>query len=169
MELSPIYQELANGLLVIPALLSGISQTEAAEKPDVDTWSILEVMCHLYDEECEDFRVRLDLILHNPASDWPPIDPQGWVNARQYSQQNFAEIQQRWLAERQRSLAWLGGLADANWDAFVEAPFGAVRAGDMLAAWAAHDNLHIRQLVELRRFHLTRTASPYDLRYAGDW
>ena len=169
MEFSRLYQELANGLLVIPALLSGISQAEAVENPDVDSWSILEVMCHLYDEECEDFRVRLDLILHNPTRDWPPIDPQGWVKVRQYNQRSLAEIQQRWLAERQRSLVWLDGMADANWEAFVEAPFGVIRAGDMLSAWAAHDNLHIRQLVELRRFHLIRMANPYDLRYAGDW
>ena len=169
MEFSRLYQELANGLLVIPALLSGISQIEASEKPNADTWSILEVLCHLYDEECEDFRVRLDLILHNPSRDWPPIDPQGWVKARQYNQRSFAEMQQRWLAERERSLAWLSGLADANWEAAVETPWGDARAGDMLSAWAAHDNLHIRQLVELRRYRLTKMVIPYDPRYAGDW
>jgi hypothetical protein len=39
----------------------------------------------------------------------------------------------------------------------------------MFACWAAHDNLHIRQLVELRRQWLEMITEPYNLEYAGDW
>lgn len=39
----------------------------------------------------------------------------------------------------------------------------------MFACWVAHDNLRIRQLVELRRFGLETVAHPFDLEYAGDW
>ena len=42
-------------------------------------------------------------------------------------------------------------------------------AGDMLSAWVAHDNLHIRQLVELRRFRIEKVTKPYKIRYAGEW
>ena len=44
-----------------------------------------------------------------------------------------------------------------------------MKAGDLLASWVAHDNLHTRQLVELRRSRLVELAQPYDVRYAGDW
>jgi hypothetical protein len=44
-----------------------------------------------------------------------------------------------------------------------------MRAGDMLASWVAHDNLHIRQLVELRRSRIESITQPYEIEYAGDW
>jgi len=44
-----------------------------------------------------------------------------------------------------------------------------MKAGEMFASWVAHDNLHIRQLVELRRNLIERMTQPYDIGYAGDW
>jgi len=44
-----------------------------------------------------------------------------------------------------------------------------MKAGDMLASWVAHDGLHIRQLVELRRARTETLANPYFIGYAGDW
>jgi hypothetical protein len=44
-----------------------------------------------------------------------------------------------------------------------------MRAGDMFAAWVAHDGLHIRQLNELHRSLLERAAKPYRVGYAGEW
>jgi hypothetical protein len=42
-------------------------------------------------------------------------------------------------------------------------------AGDMLTSWVAHDNLHIRQLVELRRAWIEKVSKPYRVQYAGEW
>jgi len=66
MEFKILYEELANSTEMIRALLSGLSQEEASVKPNAEFWSILEVTCHLYDEEREDFREHLDFILHPP-------------------------------------------------------------------------------------------------------
>ncbi len=44
-----------------------------------------------------------------------------------------------------------------------------MKAGELLAAWVAHDNLHMRQLVELRRARLVNLTAPYDVSYAGEW
>ncbi len=62
-------------------------------KPSAELWSILEVVCHLYDEEREDFREHLDFILHRQNEEWHRIDTQGWVTQRKYNQQNFTEMQ----------------------------------------------------------------------------
>lgn len=169
MEFNNILKELDSGAVIIPALLNDFTQVEAEQKPDPDSWSALEVLCHLYDEECEDFRQRLNLILNHPSSEFTPINPGVWVTARRYNQRSLSDMLQRWSAERDRSLTWLRSMAGANWDASVPSPFGPFRAGDMLVAWAAHDNLHIRQLVELRRWRLVQAARPYDPGYAGDW
>ena len=44
-----------------------------------------------------------------------------------------------------------------------------MRAGDLLASWAAHDTHHQRQIVRLRYHRLEQLAEPYSLAYAGEW
>lgn len=169
MQSEILIEELARGAEVIHALVTGVMQSEGRLKPNPKTWSILEVMCHLYDEEREDFRQRLDVILHQPTQGWPPIDPQGWVTTRRYNERDLAETLDAFLAEREESLSWLKSLVSPDWEAECPTPFGSMKAGDMLASWVAHDTLHTRQLVELRYGRLLNLAKPYDLRYAGEW
>ena len=151
------------------ALVDGVSDEQARWKPDPAAWSVLEVVNHLYDEEREDFRQRLDIILHRPEEEFPPINPEGWVVERAYNQRDLAASLQALRKERQASLDWLKGLGHPDWDATVTSPLGSLSAGEMLAAWAAHDTLHMRQLVELHHDWLVRLANPYDTGYAGEW
>ncbi len=153
----------------IKALAGGVAQEQARWKPDAESWSILEVINHLYDEEREDFRVRLNLILHDPEKEWPPIDPEGWVTARRYNEREIESSLKNFLEERQRSFEWLASLDGADWYATHTSPFGSMRAGDMFVSWVGHDLLHLRQLVELHRAYLKVQASPYGIEYAGPW
>jgi uncharacterized damage-inducible protein DinB len=169
MEFNTLYQELQNSTEMIRALLAGITQEEARLKPNAESWSMLEVVCHLYDEEREDFREHLDFILHRQNEEWHRIDPQGWVTERKYNEQDFADAQDKFVAEREKSLDWLKKLADTNWETTYTSQYGSVKAGEMFASWVAHDNLHIRQLVELRRLRIENITKPYEIEYAGDW
>jgi hypothetical protein len=169
MEFETLYQELQNSTEMIRALLSGVTQEEAQVKPNPESWSILEVVCHLYDEEREDFREHVDFILHRQNEEWHQIDPQAWVTERNYNEQNFAEMQEKFFAERQKSLEWLIEMSNANWDTVYTSEHGSTTAGEMLACWIAHDNLHVRQLVELRRMKIENITRPYNLEYAGNW
>ena len=153
----------------IRSMIEGISDEQASWKPDPDSWSILEVINHLYDEEKEDFRVRLDIILHKPDQPWPPIDPEGWVGERQYNQRELQESLDNFLRERRASLCWLNRLTSPDWEATYEAPFGKITAGDMFSSWVAHDLLHMRQLVELHWAYLLNLSKPYKPDYAGSW
>jgi len=169
MEFQILYQELASGAEMIRALAAGISQEEAQVKPNAESRSILEVVCHLYDEEREDFREHLDFILHRQNEEWHPIDPDGWITERKYNEQDFVKMQDKFFAARKKSLEWLQGLSEAHWETTYTSQYGSLKAADMLACWVAHDNLHIRQLVELRRNYIERITKSYDLQYAGDW
>ena len=169
MEFDIFYRELENSTEMIRALLLGITQDEAKIKPYPESWSILEVVCHLCDEEREDFREHLDFILHRQNEEWHSIDPEGWVLERKYNEQNLIEMQKKFFAERQTSLEWLQSLSEADWETTYTSQFGSMRAGDMLASWIAHDNLHIRQLVELRRLKIENLTMRYNIEYAGDW
>jgi len=72
---------------MIRALLSGVAPKAARLKPSAESWSILEVVCHLDDEEREDFREHLDFILstslkaglHRQHEEWHRIDSDRWV------------------------------------------------------------------------------------------
>ena len=169
MDIAYLTTQMTNHADAIHSLALGLSAEQARWNPDPHSWSILEVINHLYDEEREDFRVRLDLILHHPDQPWPPINPQGWVTERLYNQRDLAQSVEAFLQERQKSLAWLRGLDDPDWQASVTTPFGTLSAGDMAAAWVAHDLLHLRQLVELHWAYTLQAARPYQVHYAGEW
>jgi hypothetical protein len=167
MELASIIQQLSRQAQAIHSLASGISEEHARWRPDPESWSILEVVNHLYDEEREDFRAHVDAILNGKT--WTFIDPQGWVTERGYNQRQLEESLANFLAEREKSLAWLRELGSPDWDLAFQAPFGPLRAGDVLVSWAAHDLLHLRQLVELHYAYTLLKSSPYSAQYAGDW
>ena len=169
MEFNSLYQELENSTEMIRALLSGVTQQEAQIKPNPESWSILEVICHLHDEEREDFREHVDFILHRQNEEWHQIDPQAWVTERKYNEQDFTEMQEKFFAERQQSLKWLMAMSNATWDTLYTSQYSSATAGEMFACWLAHDNLHVRQLVELRRVRIENLTKPFNLEYAGDW
>jgi hypothetical protein len=170
MELNAAVSAMACQMEALVAISKGLNAEQSRWRPTADSWSVLEVMCHLLDEEREDFRVRLDCILNRPGESWPPIDPQGWVSARQYNDRDLEETIEQLASERAKSLQWLSELDDEALATSAEAPWGdEINAGDMLAAWVAHDLLHLRQLVELCYGLRQKSAEPYSGDYAGDW
>jgi hypothetical protein len=169
LELNQIIERMRASADAIAALAHDVSDVQARWRPSADAWSLLEVVNHLYDEEREDFRTRIDYLLHRPGEQTPPIDPEGWVIARIYNQRDPRASLDAFLHERDSSLEWLRDLQNANWDAEYQAPWGVLRAGDLLAAWLAHDHLHVRQLNELHYAYLAQQAAPYSVEYAGDW
>jgi hypothetical protein len=154
----------------IQALVDGVSPEQAKWRPDPQSWSILEVVNHLYDEEREDFRLRLNLVLYKPADAWPLNDPEGWVIARRYNERDMEGSLRNFLAERNASLAWLRTLDAPHWKASAATPWGGrLTAGEIFASWVAHDLLHLRQLVELHRAFVVELTAPYPVDYAGPW
>lgn len=170
MDVNDAAAYLVNHMAAIHALTKGISDEQARWRPAANAWSILEVVNHLLDEEREDFRVRLDCILHRPGEPWTGIDPPGWVTERAYNERELQPSVEQLLQERADSIRWLQGLVDADLGTAAAAPWGGtIPAGDMLWAWVAHDVLHLRQLVELRYALVAESAAPYSPEYAGDW
>ena len=154
----------------IANLLSDMTDEQASFRPALGSWSALEVLNHLYDEEREDFRQRLDLTLHSPGQEFPPIDPEGWVTTRSYNTRELHESLERFRQEREQSITWLQSLRDPDLTLVCSHKgLQGLRAGDLLVSWVAHDLLHLRQLIELRWQYLGTTSSPFRLDYAGEW
>lgn len=166
MNSNDLIQQLAANSERIRQLTSDVLESQARWKPDEQSWSILEVVNHLYDEERLDFRHHLDFTLHPTGEPWRMNNPLAWVQERQYNERDLRDSLEGFLAERRESLGWLRDLSNPYWDATALTPFGLIRAGDILASWAAHDLLHLRQLVELHLGYLRQEAEPYQTDYA---
>lgn len=135
-------------------------------------WSILEICCHLRDEEREDFRVRLESTLRDPGAAWPAIDFERIATTRGYQRESLESALDEFAAAREVNVAWLRGLppmSALDWNHAHLHPSGhEIRAGDLMASWAAHDALHLRQIAK-RLHELAARDAGYDVTYAGDW
>lgn len=169
MDLDRLTSQMAQQAEAIRALVQGVPDEQARWKPSPNDWSILEVIHHLVDIEIEDFRANLDHILHHADQPLPSFDPQEWVTQRRYNQQDTAKVLEKFLAARQESLAWLHSLGSPDWNAAITEPWGSLSAGDILVSWAAHDLLHLRQLVEVHYAWTKQAAAPHSPEYAGEW
>lgn len=169
MEQHGIAQQLGRNAATIRQIVAGVSDEQARWRPKPQDWSLLEVINHLYDEEREDFRLRIEYVLFRPGEAAPNIDPAGWVTARAYNQRELAPSLDNFLREREQSIAWLTGLENPDWRKALKHPRFTISAGSLLASWLAHDFLHLRQLVELHYAWVKQQVAPFSVDYAGDW
>jgi len=155
---------------MLSALLAGVTDEQMRWKPRAEDWSVLEVLRHLLDEEREDFGTRVFMTLASPTESWPGIDPAGWPAARRYNEADPTATLAALASAREESVKRLRALHSPDWSAAHRHPkFGPIRAGDLLASWAAHDLLHLRQITKrLFEYHALRSA-PFETRYAGQW
>ena len=72
---------------------------------------LLEVVCHLIDEERDDFRMRVDFTLNRPGEEWSPIHPDAWVTERNTNERDLEQSLNDFLAERSKSLSFLQPLS----------------------------------------------------------
>jgi hypothetical protein len=152
----------------LEALLGALPDADWRWKPTPADWSILEAVVHLLDEETLDFGARLEATLADPARPWPPYDPPARVVEARFNERDPLETLRDFREERGRTLVWLRGLPSPRWDAAHVAPSGkSLRAGDLLAAWAAHDARHLQQVAKRLHGLAARDGAPYSVGYAG--
>ena len=169
MNLSYYLDSLAHNKIVFEHLLSGLSKEALSWRPTPEKWNLLEIICHLKDEEKEDFKARIQHIFLHPGQAFPPIDPEGWVSSRAYMKADYGEVLTKLLEERDQSILWLKGQVDSPWDnAYNHKHFGQMSGAMLLDNWLAHDYLHIRQ-INRYRYQLLKKRSSHDLNYAGSF
>jgi len=154
---------------IIYNLLSGSSKEEYLWKQADDKWNLLTIICHLYDEEREDFRTRFKNVIETPDKKPPQFDPLAWITAREYTKQNFEEKLALFLLERDKSIAYLNGLKKPNLtQGYQYKEYGMIDGTFFLANWLAHDYLHIKQITRLKYDYVAK-LSKRKIDYAGTW
>lgn len=169
LEHGHIIDELNRNKQIIEHFLVGLSPKVYLWKQTAEKWCLLEITCHLLDEEREDFKARIQHIFQYPNTPFPPIAPERWVTERKYMEQDYEEVVKLFLAERTKSISWLQALQNPAWDNAYEHPhFGRMSAKMLLMNWLAHDFLHIRQILRLKNDYYRHNIQE-NLSYAGNW
>jgi uncharacterized damage-inducible protein DinB len=169
-NIDEIIRQLTGNAEAMRALVQTISDGQAQWKPNPDTWSMKQVMEHVYNEERIDFRKILKRMLN--AASQPSGEP---LHEEYMPVESCRQALDGFLMEREASLKWLRALTSPNWDVTSQWPFGPAgdvttfSAGDVLLSWVEHDILHLRQMIELLHAWNEKQASPYSLMYAGGW
>jgi hypothetical protein len=159
--------ELGRLVPALDALVGELEDPTWRARPAPREWAPIEIVCHLRDEEAEDFPARLRVVVAGGAA-FAPIDPESWVEARRYRDTPAGEALEALRRGRAASLAWLGSTTPERLETVVAHPrLGRLSGLDLLAAWVTHDRLHLAQLAAtLARLWADRWA-PLRSEYAG--
>lgn len=154
---------------VLKHQLTAAGEAMALWRTDPSSWNLLEIACHLCDEERDDFRKRTSLALQSGKGTLESISPMTWVKERNYADRDYLHQVAVFRQERLKSVSWLQSLAEPDWEAsFEHHELGIMTATRMLVNWVAHDLHHIRQINAIHYAWL-KEASGEDLSYAGNW
>jgi hypothetical protein len=166
--------ELARFPRVLDALLTGLDETAWRARPVPAEWAPVEIVCHLRDEEIEDFGARFRVAVEGGTS-FVPIDPERWATERRYAEDVGPRALAAFRERRAASLRFVEGFCHSR-PTFAprqllrpveQAQLGQLSGVDILAAWVEHDRLHLAQLAAtLARGWATRWA-PLRTEYAG--
>jgi len=169
MDHNKIIAELQKNGAVFRQLLENVHGPEIKWSQGPEKWCLLEIICHLHAEELEDFRTRVKCVLEDPEKPPPSFDPLAWVKERNYKEQDYNKVLEKFLRERENSVNWLQSLNNPNWKNTYQHPkLGPMSAELFLTNWLAHDLLHIRQITRLK-YDFLKAATGINLDYAGNW
>ena len=150
----------------LAAAVDGLEDDVLSRRPATHAWSAKEVVCHLRDiEEQFILRFRTMLAMVDPKfftlgdmpknrAEWgigegegPPLDPERWVEERQYLRNDTGLALAVFRKRRGETLAFLRRLTPDQWRrGSIHATLGRTTYGDWVALMAAHDDKHVPQL-----------------------
>ena len=148
--LSASRRELARLVPALHVLADDLDAETMRTRPAPDEWSPLEILCHLRDEETEDFGTRLRAVLDG-ATSLARIEPDRWPEQRGYRDQDGIAALAELEARRAANLEFLAGLDAELLGASISlGKLGPLSALDLLVAWVEHDQQHLAQLTATR-------------------
>lgn len=164
-----LINRLEKNLSVINDQFNNREREEYFYKPDTESWSMIQVLSHLVDEEGFDFRARLFSVIDDPHKKIPSFDPVETMAAKNFVDEDYNELLDQFMDERINSVAMLRLVEKSKWDNAYDHPkVGPLSARFFLANWVAHDYIHIQQINRLAYQYLKKKTQ-IDLKYAGNF
>jgi len=152
---------------VLRALLDGLERSLWRERPAATEWSPVEIVCHLRDEETEDFGARVRVVVAG-ADRFVPIHPERWAVERRYRDADPPAALAALCERRAANVKFLATVPLERLRQTVTQPgTGPLSGLDLLAAWVTHDRLHLAQLTATLARLGARRWAPLRAEYAG--
>jgi hypothetical protein len=158
--------DLARFPRVLSALLDGLEPALWPERPAASEWSPLEIVCHLRDEEVEDFGARVRVV-ERGGDRFVPIDPERWAVERRYREVEPAAALAAFTDRRAANVEYLATVTPERLRAALASGTATLSGLDVLAAWVTHDRLHLAQLAATLARLGARRWAPLRAEYAG--
>jgi hypothetical protein len=159
--------ELARTPGVLAGLVAGLDDAGWRARPAPSEWAPVEILCHLRDEEMEDFGARVRVIAKR-GKKFAANDPERKAVERRYLEDDGPRALAVFREQRGASLAFLEGLDPDRLTPALKRPGGGSLSGlDLLAAWVAHDRLHVAQLAATLARGWAVRWTPLRVEYAG--
>lgn len=144
---SMILPQFIGNIAALHGLLAEVKPHQWLQRPDPHEWSILQIICHLWQSEAPVHRARLQAILERddpfiavpppPGPDIPPCHDDGY------------EALHCFQREREETIRLLSALTPTQWDRTARhSIFGLTTLLEMAHFTAQHDRLHITQLCQ---------------------
>ncbi len=144
---SMILPQFIGNIAALHGLLSEVKPHQWLQRPDPNEWSIMQILCHLWQSEAPVHRARLQSILDRddpfigvpppPGPDIPPCHDDGY------------EAFHCFQREREETIRLLTALRPSQWDRTARhSIFGLTTLLEMAHFTAQHDRLHITQLCQ---------------------
>jgi len=128
-----------------------------AFRPNPDDWTATELVIHLADNEMVD-SIRVRMAIAESGVTIQRYDEARWARELDYANDDVEDALLAFRVARLRTHRLLGRLSDAAWERVYSLPEGGERSlADKLRGDVEHDDLHLRQLMELRELVLIAT------------
>lgn len=144
---SMILPQFIGNIAALYGLLAEVKPHHWLQRPDPHEWSILQILCHLWQTEEPVHRARLQAILDqdNPFIAAPP--PPGPDIPQCH--QDGKEVLYCFQREREKTIRLLSALTPPQWERSARhSIFGLTTLLEMAHFTAQHDRLHITQLCQ---------------------
>jgi hypothetical protein len=151
---------------VLTALLDGLEPALWLERPAASEWSPLEIVCHLRDEEIEDFGARVRIV-ESGGERFVPIDPERWAVERRYREAEPTAALAAFTDRRAANVEYLRSITPDGLRGTLTSGTATLSGLDLLAAWVTHDRLHLAQLAATLARLGARRWAPLRAEYAG--
>ena len=169
--LSEASRELARFPGVLDLLVGELDEGTCRSRPAPNEWAPVEIICHLRDEETEDFAARVSVILDGGVR-FAPNDPERSAIERRYREADLRAALATFHARRAASIELLATVAPNRLFASADRPTGGRLSGlDLLlqpVALGTTRDVDKRRHPVQRREHLVRPRSRLDVPRPAD-
>jgi hypothetical protein len=119
-------------------------------RPDLNEWCITEILCHMRDVDQEVNLPRLQMVLEKNNPFIPGVDSDPWAQERDYIRQDGSRALQKFFNVRIQLVELLESLQPDEWNrSSRHAIFGPTHLSELVNIIAAHDRLHVQQLLKV--------------------